>query len=1532
MATHRFLVFTLGCWQLAIAETLSGSTAACATCEVEEELLDVRLLQTSLSLNWGEVTRVAVEATGMKENQVEDKAVALAEHRGHNPRKSLGMLAEEAMIRSEWMVLGCYAVIYVVSVSLIVRGMTKRTPGFDSKLAAGQKVEDMDAETKVWRQGFLIWLSISWASPWCARWGHSLNAALTKIKADQLPQLGFREDMSNASADQFEKFWAEEVQTVGADKASIANVFLKMWPRSKLILGAFAYGCQILLGQLYSVYLVRFSLMHFFKLQAWVAEHPFEERNLTNQILVTIFAFSFYSIGQIVVASFTNSINTQLDQRLCGGIAVALFRKAQRLPSTSSADQTPKEGEDDGGIKADLQTLLNHDVLTALIGCFESFCLAASSATSWVVLLFLMATELRLATICAFATAIPCLVAAVVCGGAIGKSMLNLQERTDKRVVTLREVLFGVRVVKCYGWEMAMEQKLANLRSQEVGALRSYWHISCVLTSIMLLFPRLLIWAGLVGYAAIYGAHDVATIFTSLQILACLRGSCEILAQSLAKVAAISPSLTRIQAFLKLPEAPTLQNGQPQWLQHWPTSGGEFVKVQGTFCWSADLATPPAIRQLQLQVPCGELVAVVGGVGSGKSALLQAILGELQPDESEEKALISRPKIVAYCSQIPHIAEGTLKENVLFGQPFDQVRYDDALRAASLGEDLKVLPGGDQVPIGARGISLSGGQKARVSMARAGYHLSSKLVLMDDPFASVDAPTARVIMDKLLLGPLMTGRTCIVTTQPDSERLQKFQRVVLMSEGKVILQGTPDVVLASEAYQKLLSSKEGESFADAEDTQFAKTPAANWRKEPQSAESLREDEFEGRPSIALVKDYIRIGRYRHLFTAMVLLMVMIYLFLLCDLVIAHWSNELSINPQASARPYLSAYLFWLGMSLSFWVMGWRQGQAFTMRLSAAIHDRVIHKLLRAPVDRFFDKQPVGRIMSRLVGDLASVDMSLYAKTLLTITVILGTVVPLIYVHTMVPAMITVMALPLYYYIVCIYERYRNTSVPMRYCFASAKSDMNGLVTDVMSSTAAIRAYGDEKRLSDEMCVQVDKTLKVCMMSNNVLKRWLGNRVQSLWSFLTSTTYVAALLYPDKVGAGTLGICITNLLLMQNLIESNIDSAIGSLFEIIALARINEYVDVPQERYLTSDADVAYRSFTLRLSRAAVGALNWWCEENVVKVYRGSTMLLQSSTDNKALVSIAASQKEGLPFAELCRSAAKLREAHAWHRLVGVNDAINDAEALAKELCGDGSTTQELVLDLRSGWCAGGAKLELDNVKAGYADIPRDVLKGITLCFEPRTKVGIVGTTGCGKSSLLLVLLRILEPRAGRVLINNVDTSTLGLSTLRSAQGLVPQDPLLFTGSLRHNLDPLGAYTDGRIWDALRCAHLDSLVRSFPGELDYQVTDEGSNLSFGQRQLFCLARMVLRQPALLLLDEATSAIDPRTQENVQETISHAFPDSTLVAIAHRLETVLDFDQLVVLDAGEVAEKGTVKELQTRPDGKFRRMLSAKKVWA
>lgn len=190
---------------------------------------------------------------------------------------------------------------------------------------------------------------------------------------------------------------------------------------------------------------------------------------------------------------------------------------------------------------------------------------------------------------------------------------------------------------------------------------------------------------------------------------------------------------------------------------------------------------------------------------------------------------------------------------------------------------------------------------------------------------------------------------------------------------------------------------------------------------------------------------------------------------------------------------------------------------------------------------------------------------------------------------------------------------------------------------------------------------------------------------------------------------------------------------------------------------------------------------------------------------------------------------------------------------------------------------------------------------------------------------------MLEPRSGRVLLNGVDISDLGLATLRSAVGLVPQDPVLFSGSLRHNLDPFDAFTDGRIWQALRRVQLADVVEDLPTKLQHLILEEGANISFGQRQLVCLARMVLRQPGLLLLDEATSAVEPHTQQLVQQTLRSAFPSSTLIAVAHRLETVLDFDHVVVLERGDVAEQGPPRELAERKDSLFQGMLAAKGSW-
>jgi len=1270
-----------------------------------------------------------------------------------------------------------------------------------------------------------------------------------------------------------------------------------------------------------------------------------------------------------LLSSINNSIACQLDQRLCGGLSIALFRKAQRMPCSKLVVE--KEGPDEevhkatnGAVnmpQADLMTLINYDVNTNLQGCYQQLCMFVNSAVSVVILMVLLWFRLRLATLCAAAIAIPVVFFSLVMSAGLGHSMFKLQECMDKRITTLREVLFGIRVVKCYAWEEAMAEKIALYRRDEVRSLTQYYHFLGAFVGVALSFPRLLILSGIWGYSAIYGHHDVATIFTCMQILSSLKGNCDLFTRSLGRAVVIQPTIQRIEHFLKQAEAPLVcPDRVPDWVQLWPdreaeansqvpifTRGGKqsVLRIKGSFKWAQE--SYPVLHDLKLEVPSGELVAVVGAVGSGKSTLIQAILGELYPDLSKE-ASVSRPGVIAYCSQVPHIAEGTLRDNVLFGQACDEERYNDAIRAACLEGDLRMLPGGDGVPIGSRGITLSGGQKARISMARAAYHQASELVIIDDPFGAVDAPTAMVLLEKLLLGPLLREKTRLVILQPDAARITKFDRVVVMSGGRIVAQGPPQEVMQTAEYKSLLQSATTEDFSTA-GTAIALNPSEEDRGPPRKrAEDaqvqpsrLRDEEFEGRPTWEMVKYYCRMGRWRNIINTCLVFFMQIFIYLLCDLVLARWTNAMAADPTIEDKPYLLAYLFWLCLGTAFWAVCWKFGEFFTLRISAHIHGDVLQRILRAPIDKFFDKHPVGRIMNRLAQDLAVVDLFLFMRSTGTIAIIYQTLIPLIYIHSIMPVIVSILALPLYYVIWNFCLRYWNTTVPLRYCMSSARSDVNSLVSDVVNNNVVIRAYKDQERISLEMGDAIDNQLKAGLLGDRVLRRWLVNRIIFMWSFYTTATYMVGILNTASIGAGTLGLCLTNLLLLESLIEPNLEAATGAQFEFIALARIHEYLSVPQEKDMRTKGDARYRSFSARISRKDFGALSCSISESgTVEVKRDGKVLLQSSADGTSLIPASeciSGKGVAAQLKDLCPSNKELQEAESWHRIVSVNDVLRDAKAMATELCNKKVTAlsfsgkDQVIVGVQSGWLFDGARVKVENVKAGYADQPRDVLKGISLTFEPRTKVGIVGTTGCGKSSLLLVLLRVLEPRAGRVLINGVDTRDLGLATLRSSMGLVPQDPVLFSGTVRHNLDPFQQYTDGRILRALKIAGILEMVEEFPSKLYHQITDEGNNLSFGQRQLMCIARMVLRQPALLLLDEATSAIDPHTQEKVQETINSAFPGSTIVAVAHRIETILDFDQVVVLDKGSVAEQGPVKEVAELKDGLFRQMLSAKRAW-
>eukprot|EP00931_Biecheleriopsis_adriatica_P019403 TRINITY_DN13230_c0_g1_i1.p1 TRINITY_DN13230_c0_g1~~TRINITY_DN13230_c0_g1_i1.p1 ORF type:complete len:565 (+),score=76.25 TRINITY_DN13230_c0_g1_i1:176-1870(+) len=558
-------------------------------------------------------------------------------------------------------------------------------------------------------------------------------------------------------------------------------------------------------------------------------------------------------------------------------------------------------------------------------------------------------------------------------------------------------------------------------------------------------------------------------------------------------------------------------------------------------------------------------------------------------------------------------------------------------------------------------------------------------------------------------------------------------------------------------------------------------------------------------------------------------------------------------------------------------------------------------------------------------DMSNIDLFLFMKISGSAMLLFSSIMPLIYVHAIMPFTFSALSMPFYYIIYELFTRYQNTTVPLRYCTSHANSLTNNLLSDAMANSVVVRGFGQEDRQVATFAASVDDAIKVSLTDERFLRRWFLNRVSFLWTFYNSLTFIVGMYSCHRLGAGTLGICITNLILLESMIDPNLEFMAGVLFELIALARVSEYREVPQELPMRVDEDESLRNFTLCVRRDGL-TLTLTHKGGSVQVFKDSAKarhpLLQSSPDGRALILAS----KGVTWRDICPSCSALEEVGSLHRLEAANAVVGSAAKIAEVLCS--GTSPKVFLDLRSNWLAGGAHLEVQDLKARYANLPRSVLKGISFTIDPRMRAAIIGTTGSGKSSMLLALLRLIEPRGGKVVINGVDTRSIGLATLRTALGLVPQDPMLFSGTVLHNLDPFGQYSPDRIWQALELTHLRDFVESLPYGLGYNIIDEGANLSFGQRQLLCLARMVLRQPALLLLDEATSAIDPKTQEMVQDTIESAFPASTLLAVAHRLETIMNYDYVVVLERGKVAEQGSVKEVAKIPNGVFRGMLDAR----
>lgn len=528
---------------------------------------------------------------------------------------------------------------------------------------------------------------------------------------------------------------------------------------------------------------------------------------------------------------------------------------------------------------------------------------------------------------------------------------------------------------------------------------------------------------------------------------------------------------------------------------------------------------------------------------------------------------------------------------------------------------------------------------------------------------------------------------------------------------------------------------------------------------------------------------------------------------------------------------------------------------------------------------------------------------------------------------------------MYYVIYLLVNRFWNTLVPLRYLVSTSKSLTDATLTEVESSNAFVRASSKRDFRFEEFQSSLQNQLKADLTTSTFLKRWLVNRLFVILGFFICDMALVIIWLPKFTSLGVVGVCLTYAFQIIGAVEYDINSCVGAQFQFISMKRLYDYASLPQEEPHELEDDDDYQNYTIRMPRGRLGKLE--CEHTVDGIFilrsrsGGHEVILRQDGDSDMLA-----VAQGFSFRTLDPSSPDLAKTKDWHRLVAVNGRRGNIALMVDELCYGKS--DDLILQVNSGWLLRGAHVSIKNLSAGYGNLSRNVLVDINIEMGPFTKTGVVGPTGCGKSTLLLCLLRIIEARqpegirdqhegarASTILVNGVNTRNLGLNVLRAAIGMVPQDPVLMQCSVRDNIDPFNQFDDAQIWKGLEMVHLKQAVRHLPGGLDYQLRADGGILSVGQRQLLQLARLLITQPALVLLDEATSALDPASQELVQNAIEEYFVSSTLLVVAHRLETILNFDNIVVMEEGHIQEQGTLSELRKK-NGYFARMLAAKKA--
>ncbi|CAF4718803.1 unnamed protein product [Rotaria sp. Silwood1] len=1013
---------------------------------------------------------------------------------------------------------------------------------------------------------------------------------------------------------------------------------------------------------------------------------------------------------------------------------------------------------------------------------------------------------------------------------------------TDQRIKIMSEIIKSMRIVKMYCWESAFERKICHIRTREIIKTTLFMMCTCIETVLSHSYIS-------ITFLMMYGTmwsfdmkFDTRVFTLSYVLVNYTRQSCiNYFNFAIRDLLNYMAAQKRIRTFLLLDESERdnrlLSTSFKDIVEIDKIDENSIKQTSQVICnlkqaqWEKNGKF--SLKNIIFDAHPGDLICIIGPVGSGKSSLLQTLTGEITYFDGKVRLYGS----FCYVPQEAWIFSSSVKNNILFGKKYNYKLFQSVVHATALDIDFVQLSHGENTLVGDQGVMLSGGQKARVNMARALYH-DADIYLLDDPLSAVDAKVSKHLFDKSIKNYLR-NKICILVTH-QIQFLQDATKIIVLDNGEMVQMGTyEELLVSSTSFTQLL-----ENINQHEQEQQQPLSLLNQQSMISSINSetdnIDEEDINSLPKNLETKQkgtvkwnvyvsYLRagVGVILGFLLIIIIFATQQAIAIYSNWWLAAWSNDESHHYQNSINcigtqdkkndriyrmndiewnTYRNRrfYIFCVLVSILCFLIFLRTivCQLICLNAGRVLHNKMFKRVIRCPIS-FFDTNPVGRILNRFTSDVAAMDDSLPMTVLdflVCLSQVLGTIILVVLINpwSFIPAIIATSGMFFLRY------RFAPCSRDLQRLLGTTRSPIYSQLTSAIYGLKVIRSYHAENICSKEFHYHLDNNRRVRYLIVT-LSRWSAMRFDWITLIFIALVTVLAIIVrisQRQFSVVEIALTLTYSLSLMSVFQWTIRQSVEVETQMTSVERILEYCSLDQEP--PSQLSFKYRSPT-----------NWPSQGRIV-------------------------------FENVSMSHSK----------------------------------------------------ELHSPLALYH---------ISLIIEPGEKIGIVGRTGAGKSSFIQTLFRMGTLIDGHIIIDNIDIATIGLDDVRRHISIIPQDPILFTGTMRSNLDPFGRYSDAEIWNALEQVQLKKLVTDMMSNgLHSLVSENGSNLSIGQKQLVCLARAILKKNKILVIDEATANVDNVTDELIQRAIRDKFKECTVLTVAHRLRTVIDSDRIMVLSNGKLIE--------------------------